>query len=1080
MRNVANELDSIEKNVMSGLKDFQKATVERIDHLYRNGQNRILVSDEVGLGKTLIARGTIAKVAKLLKKEGNALFKVVYICSNSTIADQNLRKLRIASDVSADDTGSSRLSMQHLKIFEQENDPDLHQKYIQLIPLTPDTSFRMTSGCGIVTERALMFVILKRLPELKNYLPELEILMTDRAYSAWHSWCKDYYSNRVEKCNNTSKREYLKYMKEKISKEMNKNRENGNSYLSELKHELKNIKKGNGYDKKIIGKLRHMFAQISIERLKPDLVIMDEFQRFKYLIDTTEESEVSMLSKKFFSTKGLRLLLLSATPYKMYSTMEEIDESFLDEHYNEFFKVIEFLCSNNESTLDDFQTIWKDYSVKLKQLVKGDTAILQVKRNAENALYELICRTERLSEHLSADMIDDSDVKIPLKVSESDIKSYLQMQELLNSIDATYNTPVDFVKSSPYLMSFMNDYKLKKIVETYFQKHPEEISKMKRETFWLNKKTIDKFDKIPNNNARLDRVMDKVFRNNAELLLWIPPSLPYYQPSGAFKDTEAFTKTLIFSSWEMVPRMLSMLLSYEAERKTTGKIAKQNPEREAKYFLSGNKRYPSARLNFTMRERKPAAMTLFCLIYPSKFLADCYEPMYCLRNKMTLKQIEKEVKDKISKELSMLKGKTSGSPDTRWYYMAPLLMDGYPYAFDWLDNEISSARGNNIQAENEENKSAYVKHIEELKQLFYDLHYQPSVEELGRKPTDLLDVLTDMAIASPAVCTYRTYRRYYNKSDDIKYNLPSEIARQFINRMNTPESTAVIMLSTGKRSDDAHWQNVLSYCKDGNFQAMFDEYAHLVSNNFEDGNVNIAELHTIILESMVVRTASYIVDTYDNFLSNVKYNTKKDIKLRTHFAVSFTKGDGDESDNERKKRVRNAFNSPFRPFVLASTSIGQEGLDFHNYCRRIVHWNLPSNPIDIEQREGRINRFECLAIRQNIAKRYGSMPFNIDPWKEMFKKACREEKSTDGSDLIPFWGLKDEQDMIRIERIVPMYPFSRDQNVYERLIKILTIYRLALGQPRQEELLTYLMDNEVLSDTEIDKLFINLSPFYRG
>ena len=37
--------------------------------------------------------------------------------------------------------------------------------------------------------------------------------------------------------------------------------------------------------------------------------------------------------------------------------------------------------------------------------------------------------------------------------------------------------------------------------------------------------------------------------------------------------------------------------------------------------------------------------------------------------------------------------------------------------------------------------------------------------------------------------------------------------------------------------------------------------------------------------------------------------------------------------------------------MLASTSIGQEGLDFHNYCRRIVHWNLPSNPIDLEQRE---------------------------------------------------------------------------------------------------------------------------------
>ena len=57
----------------------------------------------------------------------------------------------------------------------------------------------------------------------------------------------------------------------------------------------------------------------------------------------------------------------------------------------------------------------------------------------------------------------------------------------------------------------------------------------------------------------------------------------------------------------------------------------------------------------------------------------------------------------------------------------------------------------------------------------------------------------------------------------------------------------------------------------------------------------------------------------------------------------------------RKENIRNAFNSPMRPFVLATTSIGQEGLDFHNYCRVIMHWNLPSNPIDLEQREGRKN-----------------------------------------------------------------------------------------------------------------------------
>ena len=234
-----------------------------------------------------------------------------------------------------------------------------------------------------------------------------------------------------------------------------------------------------------------------------------------------------------------------------------------------------------------------------------------------------------------------------------------------------------------------------------------------------------------------------------------------------------------------------------------------------------------------------------------------------------------------------------------------------------------------------------------------------------------------------------------------------------------------------------------------------------------------------ILDSMQIKTTSYNADTYESFLSSVRYNVSKDIKLRSHFAVSFTKGDSDESSTDRKKKVRNAFNSPFRPFVLASTSIGQEGLDFHNYCRRIVHWNLPSNPIDIEQREGRINRFECLAIRQNIAERYGFLPFLKDPWREMFRKACAEEKTASSSDLLPFWGLKNTEDMIRIERIVPMYPFSRDQNIYGRLMKILSLYRLALGQPRQEELIEHLLNNKILSEDDAEKLFINLSPFYR-
>ena len=47
------------------------------------------------------------------------------------------------------------------------------------------------------------------------------------------------------------------------------------------------------------------------------------------------------------------------------------------------------------------------------------------------------------------------------------------------------------------------------------------------------------------------------------------------------------------------------------------------------------------------------------------------------------------------------------------------------------------------------------------------------------------------------------------------------------------------------------------------------------------------------------------------------------------------------------------------------------------------------------------------------------------------------------------------------------------------VIKILSLYRLTLGQARQEELLEYIFQNcEDVDDMK--KLFINLSPYYKN
>ena len=1061
MANIYQELDEIEENIMSGLKDFQKATVDRIDYLYRNGQSRVLVSDEVGLGKTLVARGVIAKFAQLRKEEKDDLVKVAYICSNSTIADQNLDKLRIDNKIKPESSFTSRLSMQHLNIFKQEHDEDVLNKYIQLIPLTPETSFNVSNSTGTVHERALMFAILKRIPELETYLEELEKIFCFGVKP--YNWVdvKNYWDIEVWECNKKSNGEYERYMIEKLC--------NPFDNVQNLIKSCEKIRK-HGFDKKqvksIIVDFRKIFADISINKLNPDLIIMDEFQRFRHLLSCDEGSEMEKLTTAFFNSEDVRILMLSATPYKLYSTLDEIYEEHIDAHYSEFFELLNFL-KNDETEQEKFMDVWQDYSVKLKELDVDKNSFISIKAKAEDELYDNICRTERFTETQLKDIVDSTDSQNSLSILKEDVTSYLYVQNLLDELKLGINVPIDYIKSSPYIMSFMKNYQLKNKIETYFEKHPEDIDKMQKPTFWLDKKKINNYDKIPYNNARLSYLMDNVLKDNSFNLLWIPPSLPYYELTGAFKGCEDYSKTLIFSAWEMVPRMISSLVSYEFERQTIGGIGHSEG-----YFHP--RTYTNSKMNFSSRYNKYSQMSLFTLLYPSNFLAGLYNPLDCLNRNLTLNEIEHEIKDKIKQELDKLPFDDKKDEDYKWYYLTPLFLDSKQYVESWFEQL------DGIVDPNEFGKgfNLYYKELKEEYSKFYQ-----NTEKLGKKPKDLLEILCNVTIASAAVCTYRSYEKEVPSDSVIDKFIayPTQIARKFINLMNLPESIAILDLTYKSYFDDERWKNLLKYSKEGNLQAVFDEYVHLLSNGIPRNNENrLHKINNRFLEAFKFKTTSYGFDTFNSFKSKLKNKNVDTPYLRTHYAASFTKGRSVESDSNRKKTLINAFNSPFRPFVLASTSIGQEGLDFHNYCRKIVHWNLPSNPIDLEQREGRINRFECLAIRQNVAKRYGWKVFSKNIWEELFDIASKTEKIGNCSDLIPYWGLSESRDMVKIERIVPMYPFSSDENNYDRLIKILSLYRLTLGQPRQEELLESYLNDENIDKKDLKDLFINLSPYYKN
>ena len=119
---------------------------------------------------------------------------------------------------------------------------------------------------------------------------------------------------------------------------------------------------------------------------------------------------------------------------------------------------------------------------------------------------------------------------------------------------------------------------------------------------------------------------------------------------------------------------------------------------------------------------------------------------------------------------------------------------------------------------------------------------------------------------------------------------------------------------------------------------------------------------------------------------------REELRVRTVFSLRFGHIRTDDGEHVSQDAVRAAFNSPFRPFVLASTSIGQERLDFHPWCHRLIHWNLPGNPVDLEQREGRIHRYKGHAVRRNVAASHADDAFaswraGKDIWALMFERA---------------------------------------------------------------------------------------------
>lgn len=116
------------------LKDFQRATVAHVNQrlwLDEQPARSFLVADQVGLGKTMVARGVIAHTIDHLWHREDRI-DIIYICSNSQIARQNLRRLAIEG-FQVDHANRLTMLPEALK--------GLRQNKVNFISFTPGTSF---------------------------------------------------------------------------------------------------------------------------------------------------------------------------------------------------------------------------------------------------------------------------------------------------------------------------------------------------------------------------------------------------------------------------------------------------------------------------------------------------------------------------------------------------------------------------------------------------------------------------------------------------------------------------------------------------------------------------------------------------------------------------------------------------------------------------------------------------------------------------------------------------------------------------------------------------------------------------
>ena len=513
-----------------------------------DGPRRFLIADEVGLGKTVVAR-TI--VADMMKGRRSPLV-VFYVASNLNIAHQNRAKLLEILPTEAEQKAASAAA-DRLTIAANPAKRPRHDR-LHLYTLTPDTSvplYRRRGGFGRMEERALIFRLLAgRFPSLDTREVS-DFCKGKQASDAGWRWAVSQQENiaGVREIQDAfldalAADELLKLPRVDADAIWQATTEHSRSRL--------------------MGSLRTALALAALRQVHPDLIIFDEFQKFRELLIDPKPKPGKPKVVPDPLTVALRggvkrsdpgLLLLSATPYRPYSSRQEEREGF--SHHQDFFELISFLFGPESHEPKKIEKALREFGAEMLAKTSSFERLAVLQTELQNRLRPVMSRTERVDLHAARSSTPTTHPSS--EILPDDLKVFKHFVGRLRGASQKRQRKLDLTSFAvPYWLSI--PYPIQMLGRGYVAWRLANRRRPRRDEPLLRQSQRDRLESpltLPHPQLR---VLSKIADSSRLALPWVAPSMPWWKPHGPWAKPEASAgKLLVFSRFKAVPTAIASL-----------------------------------------------------------------------------------------------------------------------------------------------------------------------------------------------------------------------------------------------------------------------------------------------------------------------------------------------------------------------------------------------------------------------------------------------------------------------------------------------------------------------------------------